>query len=55
MADKKNDDRWSVWIDENKKTVTMKKVPHAKEVFFESRKAGIHKITTLVSKGYKIG
>lgn len=46
---------WSAWIDETKKTITIKKSPNAKQVFFENREIGMNKITELVSKGYKIG
>ena len=46
---------WSVWIDENKKVVSIKKNPAGKEIFFENRDIGIKAVTEPVSKGYKIG
>lgn len=46
---------WSVWIDENKKVVSIKENPAGKEIFFENRDIGIKAITDFVSKGYKIG
>ena len=46
---------WSVWIDESKKVISIKKNPAGKEIFFENRDIGIKAITELVSKGYKIG
>lgn len=46
---------WSVWINENKKVITIKESPNAKQIFFENREIGMQKVTELVSKGYKIG
>lgn len=46
---------WSAWIDETKKTITIKESPNAKQVFFETREHGMEAIMVLVSKGYKIG
>ncbi|MBR1968743.1 MAG: hypothetical protein IKA17_00085 [Clostridia bacterium] len=46
---------WSVWIDENKKVISIKENPAGKEIFFENRDIGIKTVTELVSKGYKIG
>jgi len=46
---------WSVWIDKNKKVITIKESPNAKQIFFENREIGMRKVTELVSKGYKIG
>ena len=46
---------WSFWIDETKKTITIKESPNAKQVFFENKEIGMKTITELVSKGYKIG
>ena len=46
---------WSVWIDENKKVISIKENPSGKEILFENRDIGIKAITDLVSKGYKIG
>ena len=46
---------WSAWIDETKKTITIKESPNAKQVFFETREHGMESIMVLVSKGYKIG
>ena len=46
---------WSVWIDENKKVISIKENPVGKEIFFENRDIGIKAVTDLVSKGYKIG
>ena len=46
---------WSVWINDSKKTITIKKSPNAKEIFFESREVGMKTVCELVSKGYKIG
>ena len=55
MNDSKTQQAWSVWIDENKKVVSIKENPAGKEIFFENRDIGIKAITELVSKGYKIG
>ena len=46
---------WSVWIDENKKVISIKENSAGKEIFFENRDIGIKTVTDLVSKGYKIG
>lgn len=46
---------WVVWIDENKKVITIKESPNAKQIFFENKEIGMQKVTELVSKGYKIG
>ena len=46
---------WSVWINANKKVITIKESPNAKQIFFESIEIGIKTVTELVSKGYKIG
>ena len=46
---------WSVWIDEDKKTITKNKLPDSKQVFFKSDKAGIKFVAQLVAKGYKLG
>lgn len=46
---------WSAWIDETKKTITIKESTNAKQVFFENREIGMEAIMKLVSKGYKIG
>lgn len=55
MNDEQQNKVWSAWIDEAKKTVTIKESPKAKQVFFESREIGMDSIMKLVSKGYKIG
>ena len=55
MSNKQQNKAWSVWIDEIRKTITIKETPNAKQVFFENRESGMSKITELVSKGYKIG
>ena len=46
---------WSVWINENKKVITIKESPNAKQIFFENKEIGMQNVTELVSKGYKIG
>lgn len=46
---------WSVWIDENKKEISIKENPTGKEIFFENKDIGIKAVTDLISKGYKIG
>ena len=46
---------WSVWIDENKKVISIKENPSGKEIFFENKDICIKAITDLVSEGYKIG
>ncbi len=46
---------WSVWIDYNKKIISVKENPTAKQVYFENQKVGMQKVIDLVSKGYKIG
>lgn len=46
---------WSVWIDYDKKIISVKENPTAKQVFFESQEIGMQKVTELFSKGYKIG
>ena len=55
MNNEQHNTVWSAWIDEAKKTITIKESPNAKQVFFENREIGMSKITELVSKGYKIG
>ena len=55
MSNKQQDKAWSVWIDEIRKTITIKETPNAKQVFFENREIGIDAIMQFVSKGYKIG
>lgn len=55
MNDEQHNMVWSAWINETKKTITIKESPNAKQVFFENREIGMSKITELVSKGYKIG
>ncbi len=55
MSDVQNNKGWSAWIDETKKTITIKKTPNAKRVFFENREIGMSIINELISKGYKIG
>lgn len=55
MNDAQHNTAWSAWIDETKKTITIKESPNAKQVFFDNREIGMNKITELVSKGYKIG
>lgn len=44
-----------MWIDEKNKIITVKKSQNGKEMFFENREIGMKAVTTLVSKGYKIG
>ncbi len=46
---------WSVWIDTEKKIISVKENPTAKQIFFENQEIGMQKVTELVSKGYKIG
>ena len=36
---------WSVWIDENKKVISIKENPAGKEIFFDNRDIGIKAIT----------
>ena len=55
MNDEQQNKVWSAWIDETKKTITIKESPNAKQVFFETREHGMEAIMVLVSKGYKIG
>ena len=55
MSDTQHNSVWSIWIDENKKVITTKESPAAKQVFFKTREIGMNEITKLVSKGYKIG
>lgn len=55
MTNEQQNKIWSVWIDETKKTITLKESPNAKQVFFENCEIGINKIAELVAKGYKIG
>lgn len=45
---------WSVWIDENKKVISIKENSAGKEIFFENRDIGIKAVTKFVSNGYKI-
>lgn len=54
MNDEQHNKVWSVWIDETKKTITIKESPNLKQVFFENREIGMDAIMKLVSKGYKI-
>ena len=46
---------WSVWINENKKVITIKESPNAKQIFFENREIGMESIMKFISKGYKVG
>lgn len=46
---------WSVWIDEEKRVISMQETMIGKEVLFENRDVGVKVVTELVSKGYKIG
>ncbi len=46
---------WSVWINYDKKEISIKEVPSAKRVFFENKDVGMKEVMNLVSKGYKIG
>lgn len=46
---------WSVWIDKNKKVISIKENPKGKELFFENKEAGVKAVTELISKGYQIG
>ena len=55
MNDEQQNKVWSAWIDETKKTITIKESPNAKQVFFQNREIGMDAIMTLLSKGYKIG
>ena len=55
MNNKQHNTAWSAWIDETKKTITIKETQNAKQVFFKNREIGIETIMKLVSKGYKIG
>ena len=55
MNDEQQNKVWSAWIDERKKTITIKESPNAKQVFFENREIEMEAIMKLVSKGYKIG
>ena len=55
MNDSKKQQAWSVWIDENKKIISIKENPAGKEIFFENRDICIKAVKDLVLKGYKIG
>lgn len=55
MNDEQHDVVWSAWIDERKKTITIKESTNAKQVFFENREIGMEAIMKFVSKGYRIG
>ena len=55
MNNKQHNASWSAWIDETKKTITIKETQNAKQVFFENREIGMEAVMKLVSKGYKIG
>ena len=55
MNDEQHDVVWSAWIDERKKTITIKESTNAKQVFFENREICMEAIMKLVSKGYRIG
>ncbi len=55
MNDEQQNKVWSAWINETKKTITIKESSNAKQVFFKNREIGIETIMKLVSKGYKIG
>ena len=41
MNDEQHDVVWSAWIDERKKTITIKESTNAKQVFFENREIGM--------------
>jgi len=55
MSNKQQNKVWSAWINETKKTITIKESTNAKQVFFENREIGMEAIMKLVSKGYRIG
>jgi len=55
MSNKQQNKVWSAWINETKKTITIKESTDAKQVFFENREIGMEAIMKLVSKGYRIG
>lgn len=55
MNDEQQNKVWSAWINETKKTITIKESPNTKQVFFENREIGMEAIMKLVSKGYRIG
>ena len=46
---------WSIWIDENKKVIFSYEKNNAKQIWFESKRVGLEKISKLLSNGYKIG
>ena len=52
---KKTSNTWSVWIDEIKKVISFKEIPNAKQMYYENKEDGIKAVSSLVSKGYKIG
>lgn len=48
-------EKWSVWIDEDKKIISTKKIETGKEIKFEHREQGIEVVNKLVVKGFKVG
>ena len=46
---------WSVWIDESKKVISVKKIPKAKKLSFKDTQEALLYISDLLTKGYKIG
>lgn len=46
---------WSVWIDEERKVVSVNEIPKGKKVNFKTREIGLEYIMILIGKGYKIG
>lgn len=46
MNDEQQNKVWSAWINETKKTITIKESSNAKQVFFESREIGMDAINT---------
>jgi len=46
---------WSVWLDENKKIIYSAERNNTRQIWFESKRAGLEEISKLISKGFRIG
>ena len=46
---------WSIWIDEEKRVISVKETLHGKELCFETVEDGMKTVADLVLIGYRIG
>ena len=55
MKTDKMQQTWPIWINEDKRFITINKSPGSRQIFFKNRETDIKRVCELVSKGYKIG